>query len=49
MSAIERTSATCAPPEFYIKIWKIAALKNEKPKFKSSIQPIKKNVTKNGK
>jgi hypothetical protein len=49
MSAIEKTSATCLPPEFYLKLWKVNATKNQaQPKFKSTFIP-KKNETKNRK
>ena len=46
MSAIEKTSATCLPPEAYIRLWKKSE-KSESPKFKSTFIP--KNVTENGK
>ena len=47
MSATEKDSANCMPPEFYIRIWKTSAESNIQPKFKSSIFPQKKKETKN--
>jgi hypothetical protein len=46
MSAIQKTSATCLPPEAYIRLWKVASENNAKPKFKSTFIP---NVTTNRK
>jgi hypothetical protein len=48
MSAIEKTSGTCVPPEAYIRLWKASAEKNAEPKFKSTYTP-QKHVSKNGK
>jgi hypothetical protein len=47
MSAIQKTSATCLPPEAYIHLWKVASENNVKPKFKSTFIP--QNVTANRK
>ncbi len=39
-SGVDVGSATCLPPEAYIRIWK-SAISNNQPRFMSSIYPKK--------